>query len=352
MKTIYIYYVMTAFALISMVFFAQPIVSNAKNRIEFKKATFAGGCFWCMEKPFESLDGVMSVTTGYLGGETENPDYQNYAGGGHIEAVEIIYDPEKVSYPALLSVFWRQIDPTDPGGQFADRGRAYSTAVFYHDDAQRLHAERSRQEMDDQGVFKKPIVTPVLPVPVFYRAEGYHQNYYKRNPIRYKYYRKGSGRDRFLDSTWGKNREIAGKKAEDLRQRLTPLQYRVTQKEGTEPAYDNKYWDNRRDGIYVDIVSGEPLFSSLDKYDSQTGWPSFFKPLVSDNIVERVDRKLFTSRVEVRSRHADSHLGHVFEDGPDPSGLRYCLNSAALRFVPVEEMREEGYGDFLDVFRK
>jgi len=314
-----------------------------------EKAILAGGCFWCMEKPFEQLAGVISVTSGYTNGRSSNPTYKTYEESGHLEAVEIIFNPKQISYAQLLDVFWRQINPTDDGGQFVDRGYAYTSAIFYLNDGQRKQAEASRKALAASGRFDKPIVTPILPAKPFYAAEEYHQDYYKKNPVRYWYYRNGSGRDQFLDMVWGEERH--SHKAKTLKDQLTPLQYEVTQENGTEPPFNNAYWDNKQAGIYVDVVSGEPLFSSLEKYESGTGWPSFYRPLVAGNIVEREDRSLFAVRTEVRSRLGNSHLGHLFNDGPQPTGQRYCINSAALRFIPVADLEKEGYGQFLSLFR-
>ena len=240
-------------------------------------ATFAGGCFWCTESDFEKTPGVVKAVSGYTGGRVKNPSYTQVSGGstGHLESVMVFYDPDAISYEGLLAAFWRMIDPTDAGGQFVDRGEPYSTAIFYHTDEQKRAAEKSRDMLAESGRYPSPVVTAIRPAGDFYEAEQYHQDYYKKNPIRYRFYRYNSGRDQYLEKTWPKDTKVDESKLskaeapryrkpsdEELRKRLTPLQYEVTQEDATERPFDNPYWNEKREGIYVDIASGEPLFSS------------------------------------------------------------------------------------------
>ena len=333
--------------------------SLAGNDLE--KAIFAGGCFWCMEADFEKISGIKEVVSGYIGGTGKDPTYNNYGKSGHIEAVQILYEPSVISYADLLKIFWLKIDPTDKDGQFCDRGHEYSSAVFYLSTEQKKMAAESKTLLDKSGMLQEPVKTVIRIAGEFYPAEDYHQNYYKKNKLRYHYYRFRCGRDQRLEDLWGEKTgrtkifkktskyKILGR--DELKKKLTPLQFEVTQNGGTEPPFRNKFWNNKKEGIYVDIVSGEPLFSSTDKYKSGTGWPSFTKPLDGAGIIKKVDNSWFYIRTEIRSGYADSHLGHVFNDGPKPGGLRYCVNSAALRFISKNDVANEGYHIYRTLFQ-
>lgn len=345
-----------------------PLQGESHTSPITKTAIMGTGCFWCVEHDFEQVEGVLDVVSGYAGGTTENPTYENYANGGHREVVLVTYDPDVLSYGNIVEHTIKYGDPTDSDGSFGDRGRYYAPVIHYADDMERDTALSVIAKIDTLRVYDKHIMIDVLPLTVFWPAEEYHQDYAEKNPIRYNYYRNASGRTTFIETYWGERvgdfvaserpsqvsdnqvrtmpkpwETFVKPSADELRKTLTPLQYEVTQEEGTERSHTSELDKNYEPGMYVDIVSGEPLFSSRDKYDSGTGWPSFVKPITPEAVTLHEDKKLFSTRTEVRSRYADSHLGHVFDDGStDRGGKRYCMNGNALRFVPKAEMEKEG----------
>ena len=315
-----------------------------------KKAVFAGGCFWCLVKPFKNFDGILDIVAGYTGGETENPTYKEVSSGttGHYEAIEITYEDEKIAYEDILDVFFKQIDPTDNGGQFVDRGSQYRPAVFYSDEHQKEAAEKLIEKTNESNRFDFPVNMELIEASVFYPAEKEHQDYYKKQANHYNIYYKNSGRHNFVKAFWDGRRPDR----DELKDKLTDIQFEVTQNDMTECPFENDYYATEDDGIYVDVVGGEVLFSSKDKFDAGCGWPSFTKPVENNSILERTDFSMGMLRTEVRSRKSNSHLGHVFNDGPvEDGGLRYCINSASLKFIPIEDMEKEGYGEYLSIFK-
>jgi peptide methionine sulfoxide reductase msrA/msrB len=317
-------------------------------------AYFSAWCFWCAESSFEKYSWIFDVISWYAGWEEISPDYKSVASGktGHRETVKVLYDPNLISYNDLLQIFWRTANPTDSGWQYVDRGFQYTSAIFYSNTKEKQIAEESKKNISQNWIFNKDIVTPIIPFTSFYAAEEYHQDYYKVNPVRYNVYTNGSGRKQFLEKTWGDNIFYTISNQRDLKSKLTPLQYKVTQEWGTEKPFDNEYWDTKEAGIYVDIVDGSPLYSSLDKYVSGTGWPSFTKPISPEVVSEHEDNSLFYKRTEIKSASSNSHVWHVFTDGPiDKWWLRYCMNSAAMKFIPVDKLEKEGYGEYVEMFQ-
>lgn len=318
--------------------------------MQTRKIYLAGGCFWGVEAYFERIPGVIDAISGYANGKTANPSYQDviYRQTGHAETVEVIYDPARISLAQLLEYYFRVIDPTSLNQQGNDRGIQYRTGIYFTDPQEESIIQQAIKK--EQLKFKKPIVVENKPLQGFYMAEEYHQDYLAKNPNGYCHIDLNLA-DKPLDSASQLHQQLFIDPSlyhrpsdQELKQRLTPEQYRITVEHGTERAYSHQYDDFYEPGIYVDIISGEPLFSSTDKYDAQCGWPSFVKPIDPKVITEHADYSYNMYRIEVRSRVAQAHLGHVFPDGPkDRGGLRYCINGAALKFIPQAELEQQGY---------
>ncbi|MCL6457596.1 MAG: peptide-methionine (R)-S-oxide reductase MsrB [Gorillibacterium sp.] len=325
---------------------AGSLPNNPNKTVDYSKRKLdtiylAGGCFWGVEAYMSRIYGVEDVTSGYANGTGDAPSYEDVVRGdrGFAETVEVNYDPARVTLSELLTAYFKVIDPTSLNKQGNDRGPQYRTGIYYSDakDASIIAAAVKQQQQE----YDKPIVTEALPLTNYFLAEEYHQDYLEKNPDGYCHIDLS-----ILDDQEIKVDATLYPKPSDeiLKSKLTPEQYQVAVLEDTEHAYSNEYWDQYEPGIYVDVATGEPLFASVDKYDSGCGWPSFTKPIIPEVVTYHTDNSFSMVRTEVRSRSGNIHLGHVFDDGPvDKGGKRFCINSASIRFVPLADLAQEGY---------
>ncbi|CEN38935.1 Peptide methionine sulfoxide reductase MsrA/MsrB 2 (Includes: Peptide methionine sulfoxide reductase MsrA; Peptide methionine sulfoxide reductase MsrB) [Capnocytophaga cynodegmi] len=329
-------------------------IETMNDKKNMKEIYFAGGCFWGTEHFFKQIRGVVATQVGYANGNTQKPSYEEVYTDktGFTETVKVVYDPKQVDLQLLLDLFYETIDPTSLNKQGNDIGTRYRTGIYTIDDSDREMITKSLNELASK--YNQPIVVENLPLKNFYDAEEYHQNYLDKNPGGYCHINPKLFQMAKEANPMEKSNPMQYEKPNDevLKEKLTEIQYNVTQKNATERPFHNEYWNEFREGIYVDITTGEPLFISTDKFDAGCGWPSFSKPIDKKLIAEKIDKSHGMTRIEVRSKTGDAHLGHVFTDGPsDKGGLRYCINSASLRFIPKDEMKKEGYGDYLNLLK-
>ena len=297
-----------------------------------KDIYLAGGCFWGVEAYFRKIKGVLETSVGYANGNTGETTYHDIGMTGHSETAKVSFDQEQVSLTKILEYFFAIIDPTSKNKQGNDVGTQYRTGIYFINEADKIIIKRFVNSQ--QKFYKEKIQVEIMPITNYVTAEEYHQKYLQKNPNGYCHININKDPE-----------EVIKEKRSKL---LGHSRYQITTLNGTEPPFNNEYSENHEKGIYVDVITGEPLFISTDKYDSGSGWPSFTKPISKDSLEEKEDKALGMRRVEVRSKGSNAHLGHVFEDGPkDKGGLRYCMNSASLRFVPEAEMMAEGYEEFI-----
>ena len=322
-----------------------------ENAMDLKTIYLAGGCFWGTEKYLSALEGVVTTEVGYANGRTENPSYEDvcYKNTGHAETVKVEYDANVLPLKDLLILFYEVIDPISINRQGNDVGTQYRTGIYYIDETDLPIIKDSLKELKRE--YPVPLAIEVEPLSNYYTAEEYHQKYLDKNPGGYCHIGEAEFANAKVLQAAMKPYQVKSK--EELQKTLTPLQYEVTQNSATEAPFQNEYYNNFKEGIYVDITTGEPLFVSTDKFESGCGWPSFSKPINPDLVQELKDSTLGMQRIEVRSKMGDAHLGHVFPDGPSElGGLRYCINSASLHFIPKDEMDAKGYGYLLPLVEK
>jgi peptide methionine sulfoxide reductase msrA/msrB len=312
-----------------------------------KTIYLAGGCFWGVQKYISLIPGVTKTTVGYANGRTAAPTYEDVCerDTGHAETVEIIYDEKILPLTRLLDLYAEVVDPTSLNRQGADVGTQYRTGIYYTEDSDAAIIRGWLVLLGES--LTRPVAVECEPLRQFYPAEEYHQGYLDKNPNGYCHIPKA----KFESATQPDITQT--NTSEDLREKLTPMQFEVAVNGSTEPPFQNEYFDNFKVGIYVDIVSGTPLFISSDKFESGCGWPAFAKPIEDALLQTLPDNSYGRKRTEVRSAQSGVHLGHVFDDGiPELGGLRYCINSASLRFVPLEDMEREGYREYLPLIKQ